>query len=57
MDKPYHHFTGCQNGYINYEQFKWAVFFDSQEKEKAEVDGTVVVGDVIANFLARLMVV
>lgn len=57
MDKPYHHFTGCQNGYINYEQFKWAVCFDSQEKEKAEVDGTVVVGDVIANFLARLMVV
>lgn len=57
MDKAYHHFTGCQNGCINYEQFKWVVCFESQEKEKVEVDGAVVADDIIANFLAQLLVV
>lgn len=50
MDEPYHHFSGCQDGYINCEQFKWVVCFDSH-REKAEVDGTVLVDDIIANFL------
>lgn len=51
MEEPYHSFTGCQSGCINYEQFKWVVCFDS-EKEKAEMDRTVMVDDIIANFLS-----
>lgn len=49
MEELYHCFTGGQNGYINYEQFKWVVCFGSWQ-EKAQVYGTLVVDDVMTNF-------